>query len=157
MGSMFRILAVDDEKELLLVTKMFLTQEEPAFAVTTVTSAQKALQKLTEEHFDAVVSDYQMPNMNGIEFLERLRRKNNTIPFILFTGKRSEDVVIKALNLGAHRCISKQGDIKVIYAKLTYVMKNLLYHKSAKAALRENKKISQTLFEENPEPIPGRG
>ena len=51
-----------------------------------------AAKKLKEKEFDAIISDYQMPEKNGLEFLRELREKGNKIPLILFTGKGREEV-----------------------------------------------------------------
>ena len=51
---------------------------------------------LESKQFDAVVSDYQMPEMSKIDFLKHLRAKGNDVPFILFTGKGREEVVIES-------------------------------------------------------------
>ena len=64
---------------------------------------------LERENFDVILSDYKMPGMNGLEFLEELRKKGNDIPFIIFTGKGEEKVAMDALNKGANRYISKDG------------------------------------------------
>jgi DNA-binding response OmpR family regulator len=57
--------------------------------------------KLSIGNYDVVVSDYEMPQKNGLQFLKELREQNNKIPFILFTGKGREEIAVKALNLGA--------------------------------------------------------
>lgn len=58
------------------------------------------MKTLQKGHFDVVVSDYKMPGMNGLEFLEVLRRERYDLPFILFTGKGEEKVAMEALNKG---------------------------------------------------------
>ncbi len=68
------------------------------FSVTTLGSAPAALELLNSEKYDAVISDYLMPGMNGIEFLIEVRKTFGKIPFILFTGKGREEVVIQAIN-----------------------------------------------------------
>ena len=60
--------------------------------------------------YEVIVSDYQMPGMNGIEFLKRLRSQLGHIPFILFTGRGREEVAIEALNCGADFYLQKGGD-----------------------------------------------
>ena len=59
-----------------------------------------------------------MPQKTGLEFLKELREQQNEIPFILFTGKGREEVVVKALNLGADRYINKHGSPETVYCEL---------------------------------------
>ena len=59
--------------------------------------------------YDAIISDYQIPDMDGIEFLKKVRSSGNSIPFIIFTGKGREEVVIEALNAGADFYLQKGG------------------------------------------------
>ncbi|MHA2499086.1 MAG: response regulator transcription factor, partial [Candidatus Hodarchaeales archaeon] len=98
---MSQILLVDDNEALLAMTQSFLKQENPNFEISTSLSAQDALEKLTEIAFDAIVSDYQMPKMDGLELLAALRAQGSAIPFIMLTGKGREEVAMQALNLGA--------------------------------------------------------
>src|SRR4030042_5383306 len=92
------VLHVDNELGLLKVVKRCLELQGP-FHVDTAGSVEEALTKLEKEQYDAVISDYQMPKKDGLEFLKQLRKEGNDIPFIILTGKRREEVAIKALNL----------------------------------------------------------
>ncbi|MCJ7423866.1 response regulator, partial [Candidatus Bathyarchaeota archaeon] len=76
---LIRVLHVDDELGLLKVAKQCLELQGP-FHVDTACSVEEALNKLKEQEYDAVVSDYQMPGKDGLEFLEMLRKNGNTIP-----------------------------------------------------------------------------
>ncbi|MFW6196661.1 MAG: PAS domain S-box protein, partial [Thermoplasmatota archaeon] len=89
-----------------------------------------ALKKLEREEFDAIISDYQMPEIDGLEFLEILRKeKNSDIPFIMFTGKGREEVAIEALNLEANRYLQKGGDPKSQYSLLAETVKQEIERK----------------------------
>ena len=81
----------------LRFSKLFL-ELSGLFLVDTISSAPAALDLMNTKTYDAVISDYQMTEMNGIEFLKRVRASGNTTPFILFTGRGREDVVIEAIN-----------------------------------------------------------
>ena len=91
------ILHVDDDVCLLEVSKQILSDENN-FEIEDVTSVDEAFKKMEKQNFDAVISDNEMPLKNGLEFLKELRAQKSGIPFILFTGKGREDVVVKALN-----------------------------------------------------------
>lgn len=141
---MSRVLLVDDNKSLLQVTEIYLIREEPTLEIITTSSAEEAIQRLEQETIDVVVSDYQMPGMDGLEFLKKLRDESNVIPFILFTGKGREEVAIEALNSGADRYISKIGDAKSLFAELIHAIKSLLEYKKVQEALRKREEIYQS-------------
>ena len=105
-----KILLVDDEVGTQEQAKYFLENQNDDFEVTTLGSANDALELLDDEEFDVIVSDYRMPETDGIEFLEILREDDKDIPFIILTGKGREEVVINALNLGADRYLRKGKD-----------------------------------------------
>lgn len=114
-----RVLFVDDEEGLLDQAKLFLERMDYDFNIDTVRSAKDALDLLGEEDHDAIISDYQMPSIDGLEFLKIIRKeRNKDIPFIIFTGKGREEVAIKALNFGADRYIQKGGSPKSQYGIL---------------------------------------
>jgi PAS domain S-box-containing protein len=95
-----RILHVDDDANIAELTKTYLERIDDEFTVTTAASAVEALTRLNETEFDCIISDYDMPNTNGIEFLEIVREQHPDLPFILFTGKGSEEVASDAIAAG---------------------------------------------------------
>jgi len=92
------IIHVDDDQNFLEVSKSIL-ELESNFQVDNTLYVDEALTKLATEHYDIVISDYEMPKKDGLQFLKELREQKNEIPFILFTGKGREEVAIKALIL----------------------------------------------------------
>jgi DNA-binding NtrC family response regulator len=132
---LIRVLHVDDELDLLKVAKQCLELQGP-FQVDTAASVEEALNKLKEKEYDAVVSDYQMPGKDGLEFLEMLRKTGNTIPFVMFTGKGREEVAIKALNLGANQYLNKTGEAETVYTELAHTITELAKTKKAEELLR---------------------
>src|SRR4030043_1261611 len=107
------VLHVDNELGLLKVVKRCLELQGP-FHVDTAGSVEEALAKLEKEQYDAVISDYQMPKKDGLEFLEMLRKNGNTIPFIIFTGKGREEVALRAWSLGGDHYVNKAGDPETV-------------------------------------------
>jgi PAS domain S-box-containing protein len=122
MTATIRILYVDDETTLLDIGKMFL-EKGGALTVDTLTSPIEALDQLKMKRYDAIISDYQMPDMDGITFLKQLKASGNKTPFIIFTGRGREEVVIEALNSGADFYIQKGGDPKSQFAELSHKIK----------------------------------
>lgn len=115
-----KVLIVDDEQSFLDLTKMFLEKEVDSLEVDTVQSAKRGLEKLENGNYQAVVSDYKMPEMDGLDFLENVREGiESDIPFIIFTGEGREEVAIEALNLGANRYLQKGGEPKSQYGMLS--------------------------------------
>ena len=125
-----RVLYVDDEPSLLEVTREFL-QMEGGMIVETVNDAREALGNIAKQRYDVIISDYQMPNMDGLSFLKAVRARGEATPFILFTGKGREDVAIQALNNGADFYLQKGGDPLVQFKELRNAVKQL--HKRSEA------------------------
>ncbi len=113
------ILYVDDEEILLDLAQKFLERLD-TFAVKKASSATEALTFLTSSSFDVIVSDYQMPDTDGIEFLKQVRKHYPELPFILFTGRGREEVVIQAINNGATFYIQKGGDPTAQFTELAH-------------------------------------
>jgi len=142
MPDTLRVLYVDDEPDLLDIGKLFL-EESGDFSVVTIDSATAALALLKKEFFHAIISDYQMPGMDGIQFLIEVRTKSGSIPFILFTGKGREEVVIQAINSGADFYLQKGGEPGAQFAELTHKIKQAVSRKRADDAM--NKSEAQKL------------
>jgi PAS domain S-box-containing protein len=139
-------LFVDDEPALLEVARVFIGSEGN-LKVDIAESASAALDVLSVQKYDAVVSDYQMPGMNGIDLLKVLRERGDKTPFILFTGKGREEIVIEALNNGADFYLQKGGDLKSQFAELTNMIRQLVSQRRSEMALRESEERYRTMFE----------
>jgi len=134
---MSNVLYVDDEPALLDLGKAFL-EMSGHLSVETATTVVDALDKIKFKKFDAIISDYQMPDMSGIEFLQYIRSKHHDIPFILFTGRGREEIVIEALNCGADFYLQKGGEQKAQFAELEHKVKNAIDRKRTHDALKES-------------------
>ena len=109
MSGAIDVLHVDDDPSVLDLTEAYLERELDSVAVTSVTDPEAALARLEEVDFDCVVSDYDMPAMDGLEFFDVLRERNRKIPFVLYTGKGSEEIASQALNAGVTGYFQKGG------------------------------------------------
>jgi PAS domain S-box-containing protein len=142
---MFRILYVDDEFGLLEIGKLFL-ERDGQFTVDIITSATDALSLMQSKTYDAVISDYQMPEMDGIQFLKQVRGSGNTVPFILFTGRGREEVVIQALNEGADFYLQKGGEPKPQFAELSHKVLQAILRKRAEESIRYHERREEDII-----------
>ncbi|WP_136687889.1 PAS domain S-box protein [Halorhabdus amylolytica] len=102
------VLHVDDEPDLAALVADMLERDDD-ITVETATDAEEGLAGLAEGRFDCVVSDYAMSGMDGIEFLEAVRADYPDLPFILYTGRGSEEVASEAITAGATDYLQKGG------------------------------------------------
>lgn len=111
MPDSITILHVDDDPGLRDLVAELLQLENDEFVVHTAPDANEGLNRLAKngQEIDCVVSDHDMPGMDGIEFLEAVRETYPDIPFILFTGKGSEEVASDAISAGASDYLQKRG------------------------------------------------
>ncbi|HOW14123.1 MAG: response regulator [Methanosarcina sp.] len=112
-----KVLIVDDDPSFLEISKTFLEVFHNIDS-DTVDSAGEALNMLEKDSYDVIVSDYDMPVMNGISFLKTIRDKRINIPFILFTGV-GEELMHQAIQNGANSFILKTSDPKTQYTELS--------------------------------------
>ncbi|MCA1916036.1 response regulator [Methanospirillum hungatei] len=145
---MTRVLYIDDEITLLTLTQIYL-KEEANLDVEVAASAEEGLKLLRSESFDAIISDYDMPDMDGIELLKCVRKENPTIPFIVFTGKGREEIVIEALNYGADFYLQKGGDPKPLFTELANAIRHLVRRSQAEDSAMQHmqywKKVQESI------------
>ncbi|MBP1929939.1 PAS domain S-box-containing protein [Methanolinea mesophila] len=138
------VLWVEDEPGLLETGKTFLEQEG-GFRVDAVRSAHEALELLAGSRYDVIVSDYRMPQLDGIEFLRTVRGEGNTIPFILSCEPGHEDVVIEALNNGATFFLRKTRDPQVFYDELSHAIRQVVLKRQPMMTLAGQEQRHQDL------------
>ncbi len=107
-----KLLIVDDEEELRELLGALLA--DIAGEIMYAKNGQEAIDLLTKESFDAVLSDQKMPMKTGIEVLEWLRGQGKQTPFVMHTGFDEPDVKDKAKKLGAYAYIQKPWDVKFL-------------------------------------------
>ncbi|HQI14542.1 MAG TPA: PAS domain S-box protein [Methanolinea sp.] len=135
----YSVLYIDDDKDLLLLGKAFL-ERMGDFSVEVTGSAKEGLALLAEKKFDAVISDYQMPSMTGLDLLKAIRAKGDGIPFIIFTGRGREEVVIEALNAGADFYLQKGGEPKTQFVELAHKVRQAVTRRRAEMMVVESRK-----------------
>lgn len=115
---MGRILVVDDERSMRDFLEILLTRED--HQVTACGTAEGALEALSADDFDAVISDIRMPGMSGIQLLERVRESESSAPVILITAHGTAESAVEAMKLGAYDYLTKPcsvDEIQVVIAK----------------------------------------
>ena len=104
------LLCVDDDIWVLDALKKYFEQETD-IALQTSTSAMEALDLLNSQHFDAIICDYSMPDMDGVSLLREIRSRGDNAIFIIFTGRRLAHVAIETLNSGGNYYLQKGIDV----------------------------------------------
>jgi PAS domain S-box-containing protein len=143
------ILYVDDEQGLLELAQAFLG-ESGEFTVGTSISALEALDLPSIQSYDAIVSDYQMPEMDGIAFLKAVRERFGDMPFILFTGRGREEIVIEAINNGADFYLQKGGEPEAQFAELGHKIRHAVRRRRAELERIRSEQKFFKLFLANP-------
>ncbi|ESP88081.1 hybrid sensor histidine kinase/response regulator [Candidatus Halobonum tyrrellensis] len=139
-----RVLHVDDEPGLGDLVATFLERTNDRLAVETVASAGEGLDLLADAEFDCVVSDYDMAGRNGIDFLEAIRAEWPDLPFILYTGKGSEEVASEAITAGATDYLQKETGTDH-YAVLANRIVNVVERERARSSVDETQRLFSEL------------
>lgn len=107
MGDEINVLVVDEDPEVLDLTRTFLERNSERIDAATEESAGEVLEIVGDGEFDAVVSDFKMPEMDGIELFEKVREHRPEMPFFLFTAKDSKEFDERAAAAGVTGFVRK--------------------------------------------------
>jgi PAS domain S-box-containing protein len=144
-----RVLHVDDDPSLAETAALYLQKHHDRFEVLTETSASDGLDRLTSTAVDCIVSDYDMPRMDGLDFLEAVRERDPGLPFVLFTGKGSEEIASEAISAGVTEYLQKGGSTDQ-YTLLANRIERAVAENRAKQALEESERMFSTLISNLP-------
>ncbi len=121
------LLIVDDEPGILeLLTAVFKTETKN---ITTANDGKQALALFKQGHFDVIISDVSMPEMDGLELFISIQEVRNNTPFIFVSGEDDDKIIIKALKLGARDFISKPIKINQIKNVFDKCMREIILKK----------------------------
>ena len=148
MREPIRVLHVDDDPDITDLVAKALEREDERLTVETATGVAEGLDRLTDAT-DCVVSDYEMGDRTGIEFLEAARERYPDLPFILFTGKGSEEVASEAISAGITDYLQKQGGLGQ-YAVLANRIVNAVEQYRSKRALEDSQRRLSLFVEQSP-------
>lgn len=144
--SLIEVLIVDDNPRFGELAEMFLEDEFDDIAVTTATSADEGERLLAEHDIDCIVSDYQMPERDGIEFLQAVRDDSPELPFILMTGKGDETVASRAITAGVTDYIRKEAGSEH-YDLLAHRIRNVVEQRRAESAKQARNRRIRRVYE----------
>ena len=133
---MSKILIIEDEEPIRRVLVRILTEEDSSFEIQEASDGKKGLDLIKKESFDLVLCDIKMPKVDGIELLQRTRKTNLTLPFIMLTGHGNIETAVESMKLGAYDFISKPPDLN----RLINSVRNALERKEL---VTENKILRQ--------------
>ncbi|MFB6220751.1 MAG: response regulator [Halolamina sp.] len=146
------VLHVDDEPGFTELVGDFLEREDSRLSVRNATSVDDASSVLRDEKIDCIVSDYDMPGKNGLEFLELVRDEYPNLPFILFTGRGSEQIASEAISAGVTDYLQKEGG-RDQYKILANRVRNSVQSVRAEAAVKRTEQRYHNLVDTAPIPI----
>ncbi|MFC5368560.1 hybrid sensor histidine kinase/response regulator [Salinirubrum litoreum] len=141
-----RVLVVDDDESMASLTAAFLGRQRDSFDVLTASSGDDALETLDRESVDCVVSDYEMPAMDGIELLRAVRDRRPSLPFVLFTGRGSEEIASEAISAGVTDYLQK-GSGEDRYALLANRLENAVRQRRAEQIATETQRRLEEVTE----------
>ena len=133
-----RVLHVDDNEQILNLTATYLERKSETISIVSETDPSKALELIDEKRIDCIVSDFDMPQMDGLKFLEAVRAEHPELPFILFTGKGSEEIASEAISAGVTDYLQK-GMSNDQYSLLVNRIENIVKKRLAELEVEETR------------------
>jgi PAS domain S-box-containing protein len=146
------VLHVDDNPNFSEIVSEFLEREDTAFSVVTATCVDEALTVLHDNSIDCIVSDYDMPKRDGLDFLELVRDSYPDLPFVLFTGKGSEEIASQAISAGVTDYLQKGAGTEQ-YTVLANRIQNAVRSARAETAVQRTEDRYHNLVDTAPIPI----
>jgi len=111
-----KVLLVDDEEDFLEAMSERMRARD--MEVTTASSAKEAFEKMENDMFDAIILDFQMPEMDGLEALKTIKAKRPESQIILLTGHATVEKGVEAMKVGAADFLEKPADLEVLTQKI---------------------------------------
>lgn len=130
-----KILLVDDEISIMQSLQLILEEED--HECTLHTNPIKGLEEFNREQFDVVITDYLMPEMNGIEFLKKTKENDSNVPVIIITGFADENNAIDAINIGAYAFFRKPLNLNDLILMINKIDRERIEHKIKEASVNQ--------------------
>lgn len=124
MNSGINILIVEDEYNIALALKTIISNALKGVSITIVTNGDNALDEIFKSTFHLIVSDWNMPGMNGMDLLTTLRNSETTkhIPFLMLTGREDMPSVMSALESGVTGYLTKPFENKIVIDRVKQML-----------------------------------
>jgi PAS domain S-box-containing protein len=146
MSNTIHIVYVDDSPEDRFLLKMRLRKHNKDFILHQCDNVDEAMATLSSLNCDCIVSDYQMPVLNGLDFLKALREENPDVPFILLTGQGDESIAADAFRAGANDYFSKSTDeIAQTERLVNSIKRNVTAYRILLDKISTEKELAETL------------
>lgn len=123
---MNRVLIVDDSTTIRkAITNFFKKAGFPSDGIFEAADGVLALEKLKENEFDLILTDINMPNMDGIEFINTVRKMGIKIPIISVSAEGDEEYLFSTLQVGASGCVRKAAFLHLMDQLSTFTSQHL--------------------------------
>jgi PAS domain S-box-containing protein len=142
-----RVLCVDDEPGFASLVATQLERHDDHLATDATTTPEAALDRFEAAPFDAVVSDYNMPGMSGLDLLAAVREIDPDVPFLLYTGRGSEEIASDAITMGVTEYVQKDTGTDH-YAVLTHRIRNAVSRYHAERQMDAERDRFEAVFHE---------
>ena len=120
---MYRFLLVEDNKSISeLIVNYFTKKEKGAFEVDTAADGQTGLEKAYDNHYDLLLLDIMLPELDGFELCREIRRESD-VPIIFITARADESDMLKGYALGCDDYVVKPFPLPVLYEKVNALIK----------------------------------
>ena len=120
---MYRILLVEDDKKIqALIVNYFMKKEKNAFEVDVALDGQTGIEKAYENHYDCLLLDVMLPELDGFEICKEVRRDSD-VPIMFITARGNESDILNGYALGCDDYVIKPLPLPVLYQKVNALIK----------------------------------
>ena len=120
---MYRILLVEDDKKIqALIVNYFIKKEKNAFEVDVASDGQTGVEKAYENHYDCLLLDVMLPELDGFEICKEVRRESD-VPIMFITARGDESDILNGYALGCDDYVIKPLPLPVLYQKVNALIK----------------------------------
>lgn len=138
-----RVLHVDDEPDFADLTATHLERQHDQLTVETERDPEAGLERLENGGFDCIVSDYDMPGTTGIDLLEAVRETHPNLPFILYTGKGSEEIASEAISAGVTDYLQKESNTDQYAVLANRIENSVAQYRAEQAAEQTRRRLAE--------------